>query len=151
MKISNYLKTDRIILDIKAKNKQEAINKLAAVLKDDSQINNFDKFVDDIFERENLGTTGIGFNLALPHARTDFVNSFVIVIGRFSEPVDFNSLDAEPVNLIFLMGTPKQDVQNYLGILAHLTHILKKDTFRTQLLEAKSAQEMIDIFKIEEQ
>ncbi len=151
MKISNFLKTDRIILDLKTKSKEETIRYLARLAENAPEIQNHEKFVSDIFERENLGTTGIGFHLALPHARTDAVSSFVIVVGYSKDGIDFSSLDGELVNLVFLMGTPKNEVQNYLGILAHLTRILKKENFRKSLFSAESPEQFIEYFSQEEQ
>ncbi len=150
IKISGYLKEERIVLDLRANNKEESIKNLAEVLKGQEEIVDFDKFLSDVFEREDLGTTGIGLGLALPHARTQAVNSFVIAIGRINEGLDFSSLDGEPAKLIFLMGTPKEEVQGYLKILAHLTRLLKKESFRASLLEADTPAKVIEIFKKEE-
>lgn len=149
--ISQYLKEERIVLNLKAANKEEAIKNLAEVFKGASEIKDFDKFLADVFEREDLGTTGIGLELALPHARTDAVNSFIIAVGRIDKGVDFKSLDGEPVKLIFLMATPKEEVQNYLKILAHISRLLKKEDLREALLEARTPKEVIDIFKKEEE
>lgn len=149
--ISQYLKEERIVLDLKANGKEKSIRRLAEVLRGQSEIIDFDKFLSDVFERENLGTTGIGLGLALPHARSQSINSFVIAIGRINEGLDFNSLDGEPARLIFFMGTPKEEVQGYLKILAHLTRLLKKESFRKALLEANTPQEVIETFKKEEQ
>ena len=148
--ISEHLKEERIILDLKAETKEEAIKSLAEVFKGSREVNDFDKFLADVFEREDLGTTGIGLELALPHARTDAVSSF-IAVGRIDKGVDFKSLDGEPVKLIFLMATPKEEVQNYLKILAHLTRLLKKESLRASLLEVKTPQEFIEIFRKEEE
>ncbi len=150
MAISEYLREERIVLDFKAANKEEAIKKLAFLSAGSEDINDIDKFISDILERETLGTTGIGFNLALPHARTDAVKSFVITVGVSPEGVDFNSLDGEPAKLIFLMGTPKKDVQKYLSLLAGLTRLLKDEMFRTNLIEAKTAGQIIEYFKKQE-
>ena len=149
--ISEHLKEERIILDLKAETKEEAIKSLAEVFKGSPEVNDFDKFLADVFEREDLGTTGIGLELALPHARTDAVSSFIIAVGRIDKGVDFKSLDGEPVKLIFLMATPKEEVQNYLKILAHLTRLLKKESLRASLLEVKTPQEFIEIFRKEEE
>ena len=78
------------------------------------------------------------------------MSSFIIAIGRIDKGVDFNSLDGEPVKLVFLMATPKEEVQNYLKILAHLTRLLKKESLRNSLLEAKTPGEVIEAFKREE-
>jgi PTS system nitrogen regulatory IIA component len=151
IKISQYLKEERINLHLKAQDKDDAVRTLAQVLKGQAQISDFEGFLNDVFERENLGTTGIGLGLALPHARSQAVKSFVIAVGRIDEGIDFKSLDAEPVKLIFLMGTPKEEVQSYLKILAHLTRLLKKETFRAALLKASTALEVIELFKKEEE
>ncbi|MFC1514875.1 PTS sugar transporter subunit IIA [Candidatus Omnitrophota bacterium] len=148
--ISQYLKEEAIILDLKAGDKAECIRTLSQALKGHAQISDFDGFLNDVFERENLGTTGIGFGLGLPHARSRSIGSFVIAIGRIDKGIDFKSLDGEPVKLVFLMGTPKDEVQNYLKILAHLTRLLKQETFRSALLQAATPAEIIEIFKKEE-
>lgn len=152
MRISDYLKKERIDLGFKVSGtKEDIITSLAQVLKKAREVEDFDKYLSEVFEREELGTTGIGFGLALPHARTDAVNNIVVRAARIDEGVDFKSLDGEPVKLIFLMGTPKSEVQNYLKILSNLTRLLKKELFRTALLESKTPEEFIDIFKREEE
>lgn len=151
MKISNFLNTDRIALDFQAAdNKEDTIKILAENLNGAPEINDFEQYLADVYERENLGTTGIGFGLALPHARTDSVKDILMYVARVDNGVDFKSLDGEPVKLIFLMGTPKSEVQNYLKMLSNLTRLLKKELFRTSLLEAKTPEEIIEIFKREE-
>ncbi len=151
MNIAEYMDSAKIVLDLKASNKEEAIRNLAQIVKDSKEIEDYNRFLNDIFEREELGTTGIGLGVALPHARTQAVNSFVIAVGKVTEGVDFKSLDGEAVKLIFLMGTPKDEVQNYLKILAHLTRLLKKESVRTPLFEAKTPQDIIEIFRREEE
>ena len=148
--ISEYLKEGRIVLGLKAKDKVDCIRRLGEVLKGQAEIADFEGFLNDVFEREELGTTGIGLSLALPHARSQSVKSFVIAIARIDGGIDFKSLDAEPVKLVFLMGTPKEEIQGYLKILAHLTRLLKRETFRTALLQAATAAEIIELFKKEE-
>jgi mannitol/fructose-specific phosphotransferase system IIA component (Ntr-type) len=88
--------------------------------------------------------------IALPHARSEYVDSFVIAIGRVKDGVNFGSLDGEPVRLVFLMGTPKEKVQSYLKLLAHLTRLLKRESVRSLLFEAETPEEIIEIFKKEE-
>ena len=152
MKISSFLKKNRIDLDFKScGSKEEVITELAKGLKGAKEVVDFDQYLAEVFERESIGTTGIGFGLALPHARTDAVKSIVIRVARINDGIDFKSLDGEPVKLVFLMGTPKAEVQKYLKVLSNLTRLLKKELFRTSLLEAISAEEIIEIFKREEE
>jgi len=148
MKIGDFLKENRILLDLKASNKEEAIREIADSLKDAEEVSNFDLFIADVFERETLNSTGIGKNIAIPHARTDAVNEFTVAFGRSSAGVEFDSLDAEPAKFIFLMGTPKEKgLNSYLKILAHLTRIINKKDFQEALLRASSPKEVIEEFK----
>ncbi|MFH1380081.1 MAG: PTS sugar transporter subunit IIA [bacterium] len=147
MKVTDYVDKNRILLNFCASDKQEAIQKLSLTLKDASEISDYKKFMQAVFERENLSSTGIGKSVAIPHARTDAVNKFIIAIGRLQDGIDFNALDSRPVQLIFLMGTPQKDgINQYLKILAHLTRLLKKDAVKDKLLEAKKPEEIITAF-----
>jgi len=147
MKISTYLDPKFICTEMQATTKEDAIKELAEIMKDSQQIKDFDQFLKDIFEREEMMSTGIGHNIALPHARTEAVDNLIIGMGRSHKGIDFDSIDKQPVNLIFLMGTPKKDMGNYLKGLAYLTRMLTKEDFRKRLLNAESAEDMINIFK----
>ncbi len=152
MKISDYLKEKMIELDLKSENKEETIKELGRILCKSACVNNHDDYINDVFAREELCTTGIGRGIALPHARTDNVNGFVIAFGRSTKGVDFQSLDQKPVKLVFLMGTPQsEEMKIYLHILAHLNRLLQKEDFREQLLKAASPAEIIDAFKNKEE
>ena len=150
MKIKDYLRVDRILLTLNTHNKEEAIEEIAAVfLKDSTELIDFDIFLRDVFKRETVNTTGIGNEIAMPHARSDAVKDFVIAFGRSREGVQFNSLDGKPANLIFLIVTSKEKcrLDSYLRILARLTSLLQNKSFRNSLLEASSPKEVINIFQ----
>lgn len=147
MKIASCLNKDRIMLDIDVANKDEAIQAVSFSLKDAAEINDYAAFLKDVIKRESLGSTGIGGGTAIPHARTDAVQEFVIAMGRTRKGIDFGSLDKKPVRLIFLMGTPeKKGLTEYLKIIAHLSRLLKKESFRKTLLEAQTPGEIIKTF-----
>ena len=148
MKIADFLKEERVLLDLKSDNKDDAIKEIAGILKGSKEVDDFDRFLKDVFERESLSTTGIGNCIAIPHARTDAVNNFVIAFGRSSSGIEFNSLDKKPVKFIFLMGTPKErGVNDYLRTLAHLTRLLGKEDFREALSKASSPTDVVEEFK----
>lgn len=148
VKITNFLREERIALDLSAYDKEDAIRKVAALLGNATEISDFDLFLKDVFERELLSTTGIGNGIAIPHARTRAVKEFVIAVGRSSDGVDFGALDNRPANLIFLMGTPKdKGLNSYLRILAHLTRLLQKEDFKKGLLYASSPKEIVEQFR----
>ena len=148
MRITDYLRDDRMILDLKAHNKKETIKKVSAPLKKAEEIIDFDLFLKDIFAREELKTTGIGKWVAIPHARTDAVKDFVMVFARATEGVEFDSLDGKPVKLVFLIGTPKKEkLNNHLKILARLTRLSQKKHFRDSLLNAKNKIEILNAIR----
>ena len=148
MRIRDYLRDDRMIFDLKARNKKEAIKKISVFLKKADEMIDFDVFLKDVFEREELKTTGIGKGVAIPHARTDAVKDFVMVFAKSPEGVKFNSLDGKPVKLIFLVGTPKKKkLNNHLKILARLTRLSQEKSFRNSLLNASSSKEIIEKFR----
>ena len=148
MKITDFLREDKIFLELTASDKEEAVKKLSDILKGSVEVSDPGLFIKDVFDREALSTTGIGNGIAIPHARTDAVKEFVIAFGRANQGIEFDSLDKKPAKLIFLMGTPKKkDLSNYLRILADLTRLLNKKHFREALLKASSPEKVIEAFK----
>ena len=148
IKLTEYLREDRILLELKASNKKDAIKELLDLLEESDEVKDINGFYKDIMERESLNTSGIRDHIAFPHARSDSVKNFVIVFGRSSEGIDFGALDEKPAKLIFLMGNPKRKGQNeYLMILAHLAKLLHKESFRKALLKVKNPKEVIEVFK----
>ncbi len=147
MKISELLNLDFIKLDIDSKDKKEAIKEMVDLMQGCDQIESLDSFLEDIYAREKLGSTGIGEGIALPHARSKGIKQIVISFGRSFAGVEFDALDSNPVHLIFLIGTPKDDVGSYLKTLAQLSRLLKKEYFRKKLLSADSKEEILNIFK----
>ncbi|MDD5614072.1 MAG: PTS sugar transporter subunit IIA [Candidatus Omnitrophica bacterium] len=147
MKVSELLKKNLIKLEIEAVDKQGVIKEMVDIMRDCAQIENGDVFLNDVYAREKLGSTGIGDGIALPHARSKGIKQLILVFGRSTEGVEFDALDGNPVHLVFLIGTPKEDVGNYLKTLAQLSRLLKKEHFRKRILAADSEEEIFEIFK----
>lgn len=147
MEVKGYIREELINLDLLSERKEDAIRELARLMESTQGMIDFDLFLEDVFERERLGTTGIGDGIAIPHARTDAVDQLVIALGRSARGVEFESLDGKKVKLLFLMGTPKGSVSHYLKILAQLTRLLKEGTFRDKLLEARDKEIVVSLFR----
>jgi fructose-specific phosphotransferase system IIA component len=143
MKVSKYLKENDCVMDLNADTKEKAIREIAVQLSTVNKGLDSDKFVEDILEREGLGSTGIGHNIAIPHARTDSVSGFVIGFGKSIEGIDFKSIDGKKVHLIFLMGASPKDLNFYLRLLAELSKLFMNPSFRRELMLAQTAQEVI--------
>ncbi len=147
MKISDYLKKEFCIMGLKSQKKEEAIREIAGCLAVNGKIKDKEQFINDILERESLGSTGIGHKVAIPHSRTEVIDGFAIGFGRSTEGIDFKALDGDKVNLIFLMGANPQELNLYLRLLAELSRLLMENSFRRELLSATTADEIIEIIK----
>jgi fructose-specific phosphotransferase system IIA component len=147
VEIRDYIHQQYINLSILSDQKDDAIREVAQLLQDAPGVIDYELFLADIFEREQLGTTGIGEGIAIPHARSDGIAQFVIALGRSPKGVEFESLDGRKAELIFLMGTPKGRVSDYLKILAQLTRVLKQGPFREKLLEVNGSEQVLELFR----
>ena len=144
MKISDILKLDAIIADLKAKNKPEAIKELSQAV---SPVAGAE--VEDVaavlMEREHLGSTGIGGGIAIPHGKLETVKSIAVGFGRSIKGIEFESLDNRPVHLFFLLLTPEHSTGGHLKVLAQIPKLLKMDQFKERLLAAGSTEQIHQI------
>lgn len=147
MKVSDYLRDNCCIMDLKSTGKEDAIKEIAQSLSQAGNVKKFDDFVAAVLEREKLGSTGIGHHIAIPHARTASVSGFVIGFGKSSEGVEFNAIDGQKVHIIFLMGTGPDELNTYLRLLAELSKLIMNASFRDQLTRAGSPAEVIKVIK----
>ncbi len=146
MRIIDYMRHSLIFLDVEAADKREAISKTVELMKQKGAVKNAQKFIDAVFERESLGSTAIGKGVALPHARTQEIEQIAVAMTRLKKGVDFGAGDGEPVNLIFLLGTPLKAVGEYLAVLAKLSKMIRDDKTRKKLLKAKTIDDVEAVF-----
>ena len=145
--ISDYLQEKFCVMDLNSNGKENSIKEIANVLAKEGKLSNEEAFIDDVLERESLGSTGIGSNVAIPHARTSAVKGFVIGFGKSREGINFESLDGEKVNLVFLMGAEPSELNLYLRLLAELSKLLMNASFRQELILAKTGKEVIELIR----
>lgn len=127
-----------IDLSLSAGDKRTAITQLAAQIHQDERLNDFDAYVEEVFRREDLSTTGIGFGVGIPHGKTDAVKVPTVAFGRSVEGIEWESLDEKPVHMVFLIAVPEAAASNaHLKILAALSRRLMKEDFRQELMESK--------------
>lgn len=126
-------------------NKTEVIKELVSLIKNNSDaLEDETLFYNQIMEREKVGSTGIGMGIAIPHARSEAIKKIVVAIGLLKTPVDFNSLDGEPVKLVVLVGAPKEQSKEYLGLLSTLARIFRNNQYRENILESSNLKELIE-------
>lgn len=151
LKISDFLKSKAIVMDIKAKDKIEAINELVDHMVANKFVKDGEAFVKALAKRENLESTGIGDGIAIPHARTDSVKELVLAFARAPHGVDFSSIDGKPSYLIFLIASPENKKSEYIMALAKLSRLLRKPTVREKLKNAQDPDEVLNVIKQNEE
>ena len=144
--ISELISEDYII-DIKSDNKKDALNELLEVISKNERITDKSTFAREIFKREKLMSTGIGYGIAVPHARHKSVKDFVIAIGRKIEGLEYESIDDKPVKLIFLIGASDKQDKDYIRLLSRLVLRLKNKEFVDKILTAENPSEIYNIIK----
>lgn len=150
MKISDILDESVVRVNLKGKSKDEIINQMIAIVNHSNKIQDIEKVRDAIFEREKIMSTGVGNGFAIPHGKTDAVIDIVAAFAITEEPIDYESLDEQPVRLIFLLVGKDSMVGPHIKLLSRISRLMNKEDFRTKLLSATSSKEVIDIFKTEE-
>jgi len=106
-----------------------------------------EKFFSSLLEREQLMSTGMGFEVAFPHSKNDSVIDFFLTIGISYAGINWNSFDGQDVKLIFLIGGLVEQQEKYLRLLASLSNLVKKPDNRKSLLEAQNEIEFFETFK----
>ena len=101
-RVVDYIDVEMINLDLKAKTKRDIIKELLESIKESKKIVDYDKCLSDLYAREELGTTGIGKNVALPHAKTEGVTDLLIGIGVSKNGINYNSIDEEDAKIFFM-------------------------------------------------
>jgi len=144
-RISELLAPDLINLNLTSREKEGVLVEVAEMVHKAGKVSDKDLFLAAIAKRENLESTGIGKGLAIPHARTDTVDGVVMAFARSKEGVDFQSLDQKPAHLIFLIASPEREKSAYIKALARISRLMRKDSFRQQLMEAATPQEVIQL------
>ena len=140
MHISQILKESCVIADIKARDKASTLAEIAECLVRNEPSVPLDVLIESLTERESLGSTGIGDNIAIPHSRLPGVRYTMSVFGRSERGVEFDSLDGKPVHLIFLLVAPENSSREHLMALARISRLLQKESLRLQLLNESSPE-----------
>ncbi len=146
LSISNMVNETRII-DIQSNHKKGALNELLEIICKDELITDPKTFSKEIFKRENLMSTGIGYCIAIPHARHKTVKDFVMAIGRKCEGLEYGSIDDKPVKLIFMIGASDKQDKDYIRVLSRLVLRLKNKEFVDKMLSVEKPKDIYELIK----
>jgi len=142
MQISSLLNPEQIKLELDQVKRCNAINEVAQLLQTNPNVTNFAGFYEELLARERIESTCLGNEIAFPHARTDSLKGMVLAIGRSTQGVWFEN-SGQTVKLIFVIGTPKRMVTDYLSVVGGLARLLKDSSTRESLISAPTKDEFI--------
>ncbi len=140
--ISPYLSKERVSF-LENVTKYDAIQEMSYLSRE--EVTNVQDFQTALLDREAVVPTGIGMGFATPHMKCDLIEKFFITIGVVKEKVEWDSMDGLPVQVIFMIGGPKNKQRDYLSIISTLSSIIKEDEKREAILAAEDADELIEI------
>ena len=125
MDLGDMLSQEDIIPSLKAKSKKQLLQEIARIAGEKTGLDQRDIF-DVLLQRERLGSTGVGQGVAIPHGRLDDIDHIVCLFARLDEPINFDSLDDEPVDLVFLLLAPETAGADHLKALARISRLIRE-------------------------
>ncbi len=146
MKINQILKKESIDVNCLIEEKDKLLDYLIELIDDKSEVFDRKQAKKDVLERESIMSTGVGKGIALPHAKTNASQNSSAALCIIRNPIDFDSLDGEPVNIAFLLLGPENNVGLHLKLLSKVSRLLNNDSFRLQLLDCKSSDDVLKLF-----
>ena len=151
MKVHELLNTNNILTEFKTENKNDVINELVDLLKGDKRVLDLEDIRKCVFEREEKMSTGVGKGFAIPHGKTNSVEDILAAFGKSESPIEYNSLDDEPVHLVFLLIGKENLLAKHIKLLSRISRMMNNEEFRKKLIQAKNKETILELFQEEEQ
>jgi mannitol/fructose-specific phosphotransferase system IIA component (Ntr-type) len=147
MKISDILELKSIRINYISENKNDLLSEIMNLAKVSNNIMDFEIVKSELFEREEVMSTGIGKGIALPHCKSAHIGSMTAALIINSEAMDYDSLDKLPVRLIFLLLSRSDNVGAHLKMLSRVSRLVNNDSLKNSLLEAEDPEDAYEIIK----
>lgn len=145
MKLSNLIEEELMGFDLQSSAKDDVIRELVELAARSKLVRDKSLLLDEVQKREKLVTTGVGWGVAFPHAKTKAMKGIVIAFGRSDRGVDFGAMDQKPVHLFFLIAAPEDTIGAHLNVMARLSFLMKSQDNRERLLSAKNPAEVLEV------
>ncbi len=145
MKLSKFCDESLVKFGLGATTKDEVIKELVELATGSNMIKDHDVLLADVQQREELVTTGVGYGVAFPHAKTKSAKGIVIAFGRCEDGIDFDAMDHKPVKLFFLIAAPEDAIGAHLNVMARLSYLMKSEENREKLLNATSPGDVLEL------
>ncbi|HAL55348.1 MAG TPA: PTS sugar transporter subunit IIA [Bacteroidetes bacterium] len=151
MKIIEILNEQVVRPNLPGTTKTEIINAMIDLASTQERVLDKEKMREAILEREKIMSTGVGSGFAIPHGKTDAVSDIVAAFAVTAQPIDYQSLDDQPVRIVFLLVGRDNMVGPHIKLLSRISRLMNREEFRKRLLDASSTSEILEIFRQEEE
>lgn len=148
--LNELLKANYIKFGVKAKDKDDALTKISEFALEQGIIDNVEQFKQGMLEREAIDSTGFGGQIAIPHAKVPTVKFPALMVVKFTDGIEWESMDDEPVKVAFAIAVPDSSVESsntHIDILASLARKLMHDDLRIAIHNSKTEKELEEIIK----
>jgi fructose-specific phosphotransferase system IIA component len=150
MKITDLLSDKVIRIPLKNTDKGKILEEMVDILDKAYKLKNRDAVLEAVFKREHAMSTGMGDGVAIPHAKSEYVNQLLAAFGITKKNVDFESIDGKPVRLVFLLIGPIDQTGPHLKALSRISRLMHRAEFRDTLYHAKNGKQVIKAIRAEE-
>ncbi len=150
MKIVDLLSEQVVRTNLPGTSKNDVINAIIDLAASQDRVLDKEKVREAIFEREKIMSTGVGAGFAIPHAKSDAVSDIVAAFAVTAQPIDYQSLDDQPVRIVFLLVGRENMVGPHIKLLSRISRLMNNEEFRKRLLEAATPKDVLEIFRKEE-
>lgn len=150
MDIYTLLDRSTIASGLTVGDKKGLINELVDLLEPKVSKEQLEKIRTSVFDREEIMSTGVGKQLAIPHGKCDSIDKILASFAVLNESVDFDSIDNEPVNMVFLLVGPESKCNTHIKLLSRISRLMNSSAFREKLLQCENSDEIFETFQTEE-
>ncbi len=150
MKLSDALAPDRIELNLSSTERNRVIEEMIALMNRSMTLPDPDALLQRILDQEAIKTSGVDRGVAIPHARSDDIDGVVVALGISRSGLDFQSLDGQPVHLIFLILSSEAAMPAYMSVLSRTARIFHREEMMQKVLDAASPDEIIALIHDQE-
>lgn len=148
-RLSDLVSADAVLLDVNAEDKDQLLDRMLGCLVALGRVSDRGCVSEALLERETVMSTGIGHGVAIPHAQCSGADRLSVALARLRTPIEFDSIDASPVQLVFLVVGPVQK-GGFLQVLARISRLLCLDQLQEQILEAEDAEGIVGLIEEKE-
>ncbi|TVQ04931.1 MAG: PTS sugar transporter subunit IIA [Balneolaceae bacterium] len=150
MNLYSLLDKSAILANLNVKDKNDLINSIIDLLKNQVNSDQLEDIRQAVFEREKIMSTGVGKNLAIPHGKVASIEHNYAGFATLKDPIDFDSIDGKPVTMVFLLVGPEKKNSTHIKLLSRISRLMNSTSFRESLTQCETPDEIYEAFHQEE-